>query len=578
MLRPAPIDETLKLTGRRRLGWETLLWTGLVAVLLFLMGLRDHTLWDYHEPYVGGIIREMTTSGNWVVPTLNGQPYLEKPPLFYAMGAFCCRLFQSYHPWVLRLPSALLAMATVWWSAFLGWRLSSARAAAWAGFMVATNDIFFEVGHMAVVDMTLTAAVSFALGFAFLAIVERPYRTRWVPWFWLALGFTFLAKGVFGPVLVVVPIALVFSLQRDRSLIRDFLRPNWGMAAALALFLAWVVPLAMIGGREYLVEVFVRNTAGRFFADPGLVPRTGRLGEHGEPFYFYLIRTPAGLLPWAAIWIGGLLATFPLLRTRRLDPRKTFLPIVFALDLVLLTLSAGKRMVYILPILPITLVHAAIWLDLQMPKGRARAKAGLVRVLWCTVALAGILGAALPWMVVAQAGLHRGLAALISAVSAGMTGLAILMLAQRRLPRVVDVTMAQWTVFLVFFVAVGVPALDREWRPILQPYEIARSLEGMGARVYEGHLTETQLGYASLELRHVLPPVATPEAVRAALEAPEPVALLLEPTLYWKLDIQPKGFPGREVPLTASHYPEIWFRTPVLFLNPRAWALQAGRP
>jgi len=67
-----------------------------VAGALFLMGLRDHTLWDYHEPYVGGIILEMTTSGNWV----------------------------------------------------------------------ATNDLFFEVGHMAVVDMTLTAAVSFALGLA----------------------------------------------------------------------------------------------------------------------------------------------------------------------------------------------------------------------------------------------------------------------------------------------------------------------------------------------------------------------------------------------------------------------------
>ena len=117
--------ETLKL-HRRHLGWGTLAWTGLVAVALFLMGLRDHTLWDYHEPYVGGIIREMTTSGNWVVPTLNGQPYLEKPPLFYALGSLCCQLFQSFHPWVLRLPSALLAMATVVWAAFLGWRLSSA--------------------------------------------------------------------------------------------------------------------------------------------------------------------------------------------------------------------------------------------------------------------------------------------------------------------------------------------------------------------------------------------------------------------------------------------------------------------
>jgi len=564
------ILQTLKLTGRRRLGWQTLVWTGLVAMVLFLMGLRDHTLWDYHEPYVGGIIREMTSSGNWVVPTLNGQPYLEKPPLFYAMGAVCCRLFQSFHPWVLRLPSALLAMATVVWAAFLGWRLSSARAAAWAGFMVATNDIFFEVGHMAVVDMTLTAAVSFSLGLAFLAIVERPYRGRWVPWFWLSLGFTFLAKGVFGPVLVLVPLGLIFALRRDYPLFLEFTRPNWGMAAALALFLAWVVPLTWMGGREYLVEVFLRNTAGRFFQDPSLIPRTGRLGEHVEPFYFYLVRTPAGLLPWAAIWIGGLLAAFPHLRSKAMDPRKTFLPIVFALDLVLLTLSEGKRMVYILPILPITLVHAAIWLDLQMPKGRARARPGVLRVLWITVLFVALLGIALPWMVVVQAGLHRGLAMLISATSAGLSAVAVLLLVRRRLPRVLDVTMAQWTVFLVFFVAVGVPALDREWRHILEPYEIARKLEGQGATVYQGRLTETQLGYASLELQHVLPAVATPEAVRTALAAPVPVVLLLEPTIYWKHVIQPRAFPCLEVPLEAARFKEIWFRTPVLLLNARA--------
>jgi 4-amino-4-deoxy-L-arabinose transferase-like glycosyltransferase len=567
------IPETLKITGRKRLGWQTLVWTGLVALVLFLMGLRDHTLWDYHEPYVGGIIREMTTSGNWVVPTLNGQPYLEKPPLFYAMGAFCCRLFQSYHPWVLRLPSALLAMATVVWASFLGWRLSSARAAAWAGFMVATNDIFFEVGHMAVVDMTLTAAVSFALGFAFLAIVERPYRTRWVPWFWVSVGFTFLAKGVFGPVMVLLPLGLVFALRRDRGLIRDFLRPSWGMAGALLLFLGWVVPLAWMGGREYLVEVFLRNTAGRFFADPNLVPRTGRLGEHVEPFYFYLVRTPAGLLPWAAVWAGGMLAAFPQLRNKAMDPRKTFLPIVFILDLALLTLSQGKRMVYILPILPITLVHAAIWLDLQMPKGRARARRGVLRVLWTTVLFVGLLSAGLPWVVVVKSGLHQGLALALSVASAGMGALAVLMLMQRRLPRVLDVAMAQWTLFLIFFVTVAVPAMDREWRHILEPYAIALRLEERGAKIYQGRLTETQLGYASLELQHVLPPVATPDAVRSALETPEPVALLLEPTLYWLQEIKPRSLPGQEVPLEAAHYKEIWFRTPVLLLNARAQAL-----
>ena len=73
----------------------------------------------------------------------------------------------------------------------------------------------------------------------------------------------------------------------------------------------------------------------------------------------------------------------------------------------------------------------------------------------------------------------------------------------------------------------------------------------------------------------MLPPAATPEAVRAALEAPEPLALLLEPTIYWKQVLKPLALPGVEVPLAAAQSREIWYRTPVLFLNERAWELQA---
>jgi 4-amino-4-deoxy-L-arabinose transferase-like glycosyltransferase len=44
---------------------------GAAGLLLFLCGLGNHGLWGAEEPYVGGIIREMADSHNWVVPTLN---------------------------------------------------------------------------------------------------------------------------------------------------------------------------------------------------------------------------------------------------------------------------------------------------------------------------------------------------------------------------------------------------------------------------------------------------------------------------------------------------------------------------
>jgi hypothetical protein len=567
---------TLKVHGRRILGWRTLLWTFLAALLLFGLGLGNHELWDYHEPYVAGIVREMASSGDWVVPTLNGHPYLEKPPLFYALGALVCRATGSFEPWALRLPSALLALATVAWTSFLGWRLSSARAGGWAGFMVGTGVLFFQVGHMAVVDMALTAAVTFSLGLAFLALVEPAYRHRWVPWFWTSLGLAFLAKGLVGPVLVALPLAVTLLIERNPGLLRTFLRPNLGMAAAVLLALGWVVPLGLRGGREFLLEVFIRNTVGRFLADPALVPRTGRLGEHVEPFLFYVQRVPGNVLPWLGIWAAALASALPRRRRHHLSPRTYFLPLAFGLILLLLSFSAEKRMVYILPIFPITFLQAALWLDRRVPQARRRVDRTLMAVLGLTFFLVGLLGVGFPWVVMDRAGVPWTAALALSLASLACSALSLRLLWRRDFPGALDLAMFQWTGFLLVFLVFAVPQWDREnWRPLADPYAAALRLEGAGVRVVGGRLSETQLGFASLRLRHHLPEAEDRAALGRELASAQPVAALVEPA-WWAAELAAAP-PGTVVPTAASALrPSLRSRAPLLVLNPAALRL-AGR-
>lgn len=562
--------ETLKISGRRILGWQTLLWTAVAALILFGLGLGNHELWDYFEPYVAGIVREMATTGDWIVPTLNGHPYLEKPPLFYVLGALVCRATGSFEPWALRLPSALLAMATVVWTSFLGWRLSSARAGGWAGFMVGTSVLFFQVGHMAVVDMTLTAAVSFSLGLAFLALLEPYYRVRWIPWFWTSLGLAFLAKGLVGPVLILLPLGITLLLQQDRELVKAFFRPNWGMAVAVLLALGWVVPLALRGGKEFLAEVFLRNTLGRFLADPNLVPRTGRLGEHVEPFSFYLQRSPGNLLPWLAIWAAAMASALPRRRRHHLSPRSYFLALAFALNLLLLSLSAEKRMEYILPVFPITFLHAALWLDMRVPRARRRIDRTLLAVLGLTFFFIGLLGVGFPWVAMIRAQLPWRLALGLSAGSFVLSAISLRRLWRRDFPGALDWGMTQWSVFLALFLMIAVPQWDRElWRPLATPYAAALRFERAGAHVVESQLTETQLGFASLRLRHDLPAVDTAEGLQAELSVPGPVAVLVEPAWWEKVAGQvPSGIP---VPTQATGLrPSFRRRAPVLVVNAAA--------
>jgi len=556
--------------------WKPLIWTGLAVLLLYVLGIGNHTLWGYHEPYVGGIVREMVSSGDFVVPTLNGQPYLEKPPLFYAFGALVCRAFGTFQPWALRLPSALLAVATSVWACFLGHRLSSVRAAHWAGFTLATSFLFLEAGQTAVVDIALTAAVTFALGLALLAIVEPSYRRRWLPWFWVALGLTFLAKGVVGPIMVLAPLGATLALERDRELLRGFARWNWGLPAALLMAAGWIVMLGLRGGGPFLQEVLLRNSLGRYLQNPDWVPATGRLGEHVEPWYFYLLRIPVNVLPWFALWAAALLSALPR-RARPQTPRGYFLPLAFAVNLLLFSCSQAKREVYLLPALPASFLHLALWLDRRVPRIRRRLDRPLLWTLGLTLGLAGLLAAGFPWVLVREDGLSRVLAGAVALVSLALAAWAARQLGRRDYPGAFRVAMVQWSLFLAILLTFGVPAMDRrDWQPLVDPYRRAQALVQAGAGLSCAGLSETQLGFASLTFQRVLPTLERPDQLQELLRQPSPQAVLVEPR--WWARAQSRGVRARVVATAADALPPARRdRAPVLVTNrdpdwPRAGA------
>src|SRR3990170_5406288 len=58
----------------------------LIAAWVFL-GLVGHDPWKPDEAYTFGLVYHILQSGDWVVPTLAGEPFMEKPPLFYLSAA-----------------------------------------------------------------------------------------------------------------------------------------------------------------------------------------------------------------------------------------------------------------------------------------------------------------------------------------------------------------------------------------------------------------------------------------------------------------------------------------------------------
>ena len=534
--------------------------------LLYALGIGNHTLWGYQEPYTGATIREMAHHLDFVVPTLNGRPFLEKPPFAYLLAALVCRAAGHYEPWALRLPSMVLALATCGWVGFIACRLGSARAGIWAGITLATSFEFFETGHTVQVDMTFTAAVTFALGLAFLAIVEPHHRRRWVSWLWVGLGASFLAKGMVGPVMVLAPVALTLVLEHDRALFRELWRWNWGMAAALLCTFVWVATLGARGGTHFLAEVFLRNSLGRFVQHPALVSMTATLGQHVEPWYYYLVCTPGSVLPWSGLWLGALGSAVPR-RRQPLPARSYFLPLAFAVNFLLLSCSLTKREIYLLPALPITFLHLALWLDLRVAAAGQGRDALLSWTMAFTLGLMGLVTAGFTWMLVKETGVSPLPAAANAVLVLCLAAWSVQRLRRRDYPGAFKGLVLQWLLLLALVVWLWVPAVDRQdWEPLQGPYRQALLLRQAGYSLAGAGLSETQLGFSSLTLQQVLPMLERPDQLQSMLDRAEPVAVLVEPG--WWAQVQASGVRGTLVPTEADAVPpKQRGKAPVLVIN-----------
>ena len=136
------------------------------AALLFLVGLGCRHLWGSDEPRVAGIVAEMAISGDLVVPRLNGEPFLEKPPLYFWAVSTTFNLLGE-NTYTARLPSALAAICTVAVIFFFARSMGfSALTAFISAFILASSTGYWGIGRKCIIDMmlclfTTCAAVSY---------------------------------------------------------------------------------------------------------------------------------------------------------------------------------------------------------------------------------------------------------------------------------------------------------------------------------------------------------------------------------------------------------------------------------
>jgi len=169
--------------------------------------------------------------------------------------------------------------------------------------------------------------------------------------------------GLALPGAVIFAYLLSATIIEKRFVFSAWLRPAVASLLGLIPLLIWLGLLYQRNGGNAITEVLWANSVGRF---GGEFENNG----HFEPYYYYLTKLPEVFLPWNILVFLGL---WQLLKRAKHDAQALFFCCWLLAPFILLSLSSGKRMVYLLALYPAAAVIAANYCAqlLEFFRGRA---------------------------------------------------------------------------------------------------------------------------------------------------------------------------------------------------------------
>lgn len=429
-----------------------------VCAFLFFFGLGAFGLVGADEPRYAQIGREMLARHDWIVPTLNGQPWLEKPVLLYWREMIGYSIF-GLHDWAARIPSATFATGLVL-AVFFFMRRFRYGSELDAALMTASCVGVIGFARGASTDMQLSAPFCVAM-LAWWAWHETG-RKLWLGVFYALLAIGMLAKGPVAPALAMLIVAAYAALRRDGKI---FLRSAWlpGFALFFAISLPWYIAVQM-KVPEFFKTFFLQHNLERFSTN---------LYQHSQPFWYYIPVFLLAVLPWVVFTVPALVEAVrslfkdsqgpvEIVLEEKEQPKKEevdwlarFLSLWILIPIIFFSISRSKLPGYILPSIPPAAVLTAAWLHRKQTLPRLGV---MLHSLVCGVIVAAALLA--PWRMEREP-VPPATERIVS-IAAGITAIVVLLVLRRGgLRRLGVATLAPLVVGLVFLLRPAAAVLDQ---------------------------------------------------------------------------------------------------------------------
>jgi 4-amino-4-deoxy-L-arabinose transferase-like glycosyltransferase len=369
----------------------------LLAVVSATWMLSEESL-DNHECFVSVTAREMLASGNWIMPTCNGLPRLQKTPLSYWFTVGIAKITGEVNEFSARMPSVIFAILSAVVILYFVNQWLSFRIAALSSCVWATTLCYFNYSHNARPEMALTLFVLLCF-LSFYSAITAQNRKRQIVYmiiFWVSFGLGNLAKGPAPLPYILVPLFFYVAIFRQWKLIPKLL-PVTGIIILLVIMLPW--PLAIAHKVNWDLIVWKHEFVDRFF---------GTYAKGRYPLYFYFLIMFRYIMPWVVFLPMALAAPFYKVWNKK-RPVLQFLWLWFVADLIFLTINGGKRQHYILPLMPAMAILIGVLLEDMVFSQKAYERKFAVKILQghLAVAVIGIIIATICIAKISPVNLHK---------------------------------------------------------------------------------------------------------------------------------------------------------------------------
>lgn len=329
-------------------------WAMAAFILFWGLGCRQFYV---AEGRWAEITREMFIKHDFFHPTINWEPYFDKPLLSYWLIAIVSIITGKLNEWSLRLPSAAAGILSLWATIDIGKRLWSKEVGRTAGWILLTAYGIIFWSRTGVSDTENLAAIILAVAW-YWSRRDGLEKAKGMEEFFTCLVFyliCFIGAHAKGLTSLAVPII---------ALLPDLFRKGrWRVLFTPGHILALVIGLAVY----FAPFAYATLTTGRY-NENGLAlvfqenfKRYFEPFDHEEPFYVYFYYLPLLFMPWSPLLIGAITKISS--SWRRLDENTTWLLTAFFLIFLFFTASGSRRSYYILPIFPFAALLIAVFLQ-----------------------------------------------------------------------------------------------------------------------------------------------------------------------------------------------------------------------